>query len=115
MALHCLPVSPLLKSLSGSARLAPCEKVSFTLSLKALALQTIPSWDHTGVPIHFHSSIISGSASWIILLILANVVPRQSVRFAIRSSISSLAFIALLPPQLHNVMLSLIHISEPTR
>src|SRR3989454_12538715 len=37
IARHALPSRPALKSLSGSGRLAPWEKVSFTLSLWALA------------------------------------------------------------------------------
>jgi hypothetical protein len=68
-----------LKSLSGSGRLAPWEKVSFTLSLWALPTAMIPSRDHTGLPIHFHSSMISRSASRMLLRMLASVLPRQSV------------------------------------
>src|SRR5580704_3653547 len=62
IARHVPPPRPALKSLSGSGRLAPWEKVSFTLSLWALPTAIIPSRDHTGLPIHFHSSTISGSA-----------------------------------------------------
>lgn len=72
-------------------------KVNFTLFLNAFAKQTIPLSDQTGVPIHFHSSTISGSAARIIPRMLAKVVPRQSVRFEIRSSISSLAFFIVFP------------------
>ena len=47
-------------------------------------MQMMPSCDQTGVPIHFHSSTTSGSASLISLRILARVLPRQSPSSAIR-------------------------------
>src|ERR1700719_4929075 len=96
MARHALPPRPALNSLSGSGSLAPFEKVSFTLSLWALPTAIIPSRDHTGLPIHFHSSIISGSASRMFLRMLANVLPRQSVSCAISWSIRSDGFIGSL-------------------
>src|SRR5690349_6522568 len=43
----------------------------------------MPSCDHTGVPIHFHSSTTSGSASLMSLRILPRVSPRQSPSSAI--------------------------------
>src|SRR5580693_2757911 len=89
IARHVLPPKPALKSLSGSGRFAPWEKVIFTLSLWALATAIIPSRDHTGLPIHFHSSMISPSASRMLLRMLANVLPRQSVSPAISWSIST--------------------------
>src|SRR4029077_3906550 len=49
----------------------------------------IPSCDHMGVPIHFHSSTTSGSASLMSLRILLKVSPRQSPSSAILLSISS--------------------------
>src|SRR5258708_12381133 len=96
IARHELPPRPALKSLSGSGRLAPWEKVSLTLSLWALPTAIIPSRDHTGLPIHFHSSIISRSASRMLLRMLANVLPRQSVSPAISRSIRSDGFIGSL-------------------
>src|SRR6202049_4033354 len=87
-----LPSSPALKSLSGSGRCAPLAKVSFTFPLWALATAIIPSRDHTGLPIHFHSSIISRSAARMLLRTLANVLPRQSVISAISWSIRSDGF-----------------------
>src|SRR5579864_7385629 len=96
IARHALPARPALKSLSGSGRLAPWAKVSFTLSLWALATAIIPSRDHTGLPLHFHSSTISRSASRMLLRMLANVVPRQSVSFAMSSSIRSDGFMGSL-------------------
>src|SRR5215468_2058982 len=93
IARHTLPPRPALKSLSGSGSLAPLEKVSFTLSLWALPTAIIPSRDHTGLPIHFHSSIISRSASRMLFRILANTLPRQSVSCAISWSIRSDGFI----------------------
>src|ERR1700678_3323326 len=89
IARHTLPSRPALKSLSGSGRLAPWEKVSFTFPLWALATAIIPSRDHTGLPIHFHSSVISRSAARMLLRTLAKVLPRQSVSFAISWSIRS--------------------------
>src|SRR5271169_2820055 len=100
IARHVLPPKPLLKSLSGSGRLAPWEKVSFTLSLWALPTAMIPSRDHTGLPIHFHSSMISRSASRMLLRMLASVLPRQSVSPAISWSIRSDGFIGFLCLQL---------------
>src|SRR5207249_3520695 len=43
----------------------------------------MPSCDQTGVPIHFHSSTTSGSASLMRLRILPRVSPRQSPSSAI--------------------------------
>ena len=71
-----------------------CSDNAITLSLKAFAIQTIPLCDQTGVPIHFHSSTTSGSASWVILRMFLNVAPRQSGRFSTKPSISLLAFIS---------------------
>jgi hypothetical protein len=58
-----------LKSLFGSSIEAPRKNVSFTTCLYDSPVQTPPSCDQTGVPpdvgfSHFHSSSISGSASW---------------------------------------------------
>src|SRR5260370_17030424 len=49
----------------------------------------MPSCDQTGVPIHFHSSTTSGSASLMSLRILLRVSPRQSPSSAILFEISS--------------------------
>src|SRR5689334_565596 len=49
----------------------------------------MPAWDQIGVPIHFHSSTTSGSASWMIPRTFASVLPRQSPSSLIRSSISA--------------------------
>src|SRR5580700_829867 len=89
IARRALPSRPALKSRSGSGRPAPWEKVSFTFPLWALATAIIPSRDHTGLPIHFHSSMISGSASRMILRMPAKVSRRQSVSPAINWSICS--------------------------
>src|SRR5713226_4736090 len=99
IARHALPPRPALKSLSGSGRLAPWEKVSFILSLCALPTAIIPSRDHTGLPIHFHSSMISRSASRMVLRTLASVFPRQSVSPRISWSIRSDGFIGSLSLQ----------------
>src|SRR5580700_9336752 len=99
IARHALPPRPALKSWSGSGRLAPWEKVSFTLSLWAFPTAIIPSRDHTGLPIHFHSSMISRSASRMLLRMLASVLPRQSVSPSISWSIRSDGFIGSLSLQ----------------
>ena len=52
-------------------------------------MQMMPSCDQTGVPIHFHSSTTSGSASLMSLRILLRVSPRQSPSSAILFEMSS--------------------------
>jgi len=52
-------------------------------------VQTMPPWDQMGVPIHFHSSRISGSASCTISRTFASVFPRQSPSSLILSSINA--------------------------
>jgi hypothetical protein len=52
-------------------------------------VQMMPSCDQTGVPIHFHSSTTSGSASLMSRRILARVSPRQSPSSAILFEMSS--------------------------
>src|SRR5438034_11779020 len=49
----------------------------------------MPSCDQIGVPIHFHSSTTSGSASLMSLRILLRVSPRQSPSSAILLEMSS--------------------------
>src|ERR1700752_808507 len=49
----------------------------------------MPSCDQTGVPIHFHSSTASGSASLMSLRILLRVSPRQSPSSSILFEMSS--------------------------
>src|SRR4051812_10203111 len=49
----------------------------------------MPPWDQMGVPIHFHSSTISGSAWCTILRTFASIFPRQSPRSLILWSISA--------------------------
>jgi hypothetical protein len=71
-------------------------KGKLDLSLWALPTAIIPSRDHTGLPIHFHSSMISRSAARILLRMLASVLPRQSVSPAISRSIRSDGFIGSL-------------------
>src|SRR3954470_14267839 len=83
MARLTLPSRLELKSFAGSFKDAPLKKVSFTTDLYDSPVQMPPSWDHTGVPIHFHSSTTSGSASRMRSRILVRVSPRQSVSAAI--------------------------------
>src|SRR5688572_14321004 len=79
-----------LNSRDGSGRLAPLANVSFTTSLYASPVQTIPPWDHTGTPdgfvglTHLHSSVISGSASRISARMRASVSPRHPPRSRMR-------------------------------
>src|SRR5262249_59444518 len=77
-----------LKSLAGSCNAAPLAKVNFTLDLYDSPVQMMPSCDHTGVPIHFHSSTTFGSAALMSLRIRLKVFPRQSPSSAIFLSIS---------------------------
>src|SRR5207253_4074541 len=51
----------------------------------------MPSCDQIGVPIHFHSSTTSGSASLMSWRILLRVFPRQSPSSAILFEMSSAA------------------------
>src|SRR6185369_14418351 len=88
MARRRLPSRLELKSLARSFKKAPLKKVSFTAALYDSPVQMPPSWDQTGVPIHFTSSRTSGSASLMRARILASVSPLQSPSAAILSLIS---------------------------
>src|SRR5215469_15211741 len=46
-------------------------------------------WDHVGVPLHFHSSTISGSTWRTIARTFASIFPRQSPSSLILSSINA--------------------------
>src|ERR1051325_310989 len=61
----------------GSSNAAPLAKVILTTFLYVSPVQTMPPCDQVGVPIHFHSSTISGSASCTIFRTFARVFPRQ--------------------------------------
>src|SRR5215470_17279767 len=73
----------------GSFNAAPLANVILTTSLYVSPVQTMPPWDQTGVPLHFHSSTISGSASWTISRTFASIFPRQSPSSLILSSINA--------------------------
>ena len=60
-----------------------------TTFLYVSPVQTMPPWDQTGVPLHFHSSTISGSASCMISRTFASIFPRQSPSSLILSSINA--------------------------
>src|SRR4051795_10807961 len=77
-----------LKSFAGSFSDAPLKNVSFTTDLYDSPVQMPPSCDQTGVPIHFHSSRTSGSASFMSARTLASVLPLQSPSSAILSLMS---------------------------
>src|SRR5207253_6408816 len=88
IALRVLPSKLELKRRDGSGILAPRANVSFTTFVYASPVQTIPWCDQTGVPLHFHSSVISGSASRISARMRARVSPRHPPRSRIRWSMS---------------------------
>src|SRR6266536_2015540 len=62
----------------GSFNAAPLGNVILTTFLYVSPVQTMPPWDQMGVPIHFHSSTISGSALCMMSRTFASVFPRQS-------------------------------------
>src|SRR5205809_795570 len=62
MARLVLPSRLELKRPEGSSNEAPLAKVIFTTFLYVSQVQIIPACDHTGTPLHFHSSTASGSA-----------------------------------------------------
>src|SRR6185436_16541818 len=88
MARLVLPSRLELKRSEGSSNEAPLAKVIFTTFLYVSPVQINPSWDHTGTPLHFHSSTTSGSACLINVRSLASIVPRQSFSSLILSSIN---------------------------
>src|SRR5205807_6683404 len=79
MARLVLPSRLELKRPEGSASEAPLAKVIFTTFLYISPVQIIPACDHTGTPLHFHSSSASGSACLIRARSRASVSPRQSL------------------------------------
>src|SRR3954467_482690 len=97
-----LPSRLELKSFFGSSIDAPRKNVSFTTCLYASPVQTPPACDQTGVPpdfgfSHFHSSTMSGSASWMSWRTCARVCPRQSSSSSIRLVILAEAVSSLMP------------------
>src|SRR5664279_1500847 len=78
-----------LKRPEGSFRAAPLAKVIFTTFLYVSPVQNIPACDHTGTPLHFHSSTTSGSACLMRIRTRASVSPRQSLSSLILASVSS--------------------------
>src|SRR6266536_26517 len=89
MARLALPSRLELKRPEGSFREAPLAKVIFTTFLYVSPVQISPSCDQTGVPLHFHSSATSGSASLIRARSRESISPLQSPRSSILASISS--------------------------
>src|SRR5436309_1905079 len=73
----------------GSFNAAPLPNVILTTFLYVSPVQMMPPWEKTGVPIHFHSSTISGSASCMISRTFASVFPRQSPSSLIFSSMNA--------------------------
>src|SRR5438132_12785514 len=89
MARLTLPSRLELKSPEGSLREAPLAKVIFTTFLYVSPVQISPLCDQTGVPLHFHSSATSRSASMIRARSRESISPLQSPRSSILASISS--------------------------
>src|SRR5262244_2613906 len=89
MARLVFPARPELNRPEGSFNAAPFANVILTTFLYVSPVQTMPPWDQTGVPLHFHSSAISGSAWCTILRTFASVFPRQSPSSLILSSINA--------------------------
>src|SRR2546427_3245176 len=79
MARLVLPLRLELKRPEGSSNEAPLAKVIFTTLLYVSPVQIIPACDHTGTPLHFHSSTTSGSACLMRIRTRASVSPRQSL------------------------------------
>src|SRR5438034_3496846 len=73
----------------GSFSAAPFANVIWTTFLYVSPVHTTPPWEKTGVPIHFHSSTISGSAWCMIARTFASVFPRQSPSSLIFSSMNA--------------------------
>src|SRR6476619_7001225 len=88
MARLVLPSRLALKRPEGSSSEAPLAKVIFTTALYVSPVQMIPACDHTGTPLHFHSSTTSGSACLMRIRTRASVSPRQSLSSWILASIS---------------------------
>src|SRR5438270_8246575 len=89
MARLVLPSRLELKRPEGSFREAPLAKVILTTFLYVSPVQISPLCDHTGVPLHFHSSATSGSASLIRARSRESISPLQSPSSSILASISS--------------------------
>src|SRR5437763_10374278 len=89
MARLALPSRLELKRPEGSFREAPLAKVIFTTFLYVSPVQISPLCDQTGVPLHFHSSATSGSASLIRARSRESISPLQSPSSSILASMSS--------------------------
>src|SRR5215471_17222711 len=89
MARQAFPSRLALNRLEGSFNAAPLENVILTTFVYVSPVHTMPPWDQMGVPLHFHSSTISGSASCTISRTFASVFPRQSPSSLIFSSINA--------------------------
>src|ERR1700678_3011620 len=72
----------------GSFNAAPLANVILTTFLYVSAVHTMPPWEKTGTPLHFHSSTISGSAWCMIWRTFASIFPRQSPSSLIFSSMN---------------------------
>src|SRR6202163_4654853 len=88
MARLVLPSRLELKRPVGSSNEGPLAKVIFTTFLYVSPVQIIPACDHTGTPLHFHSSTTSGSACLMRARTWESVLPLQSSSSLILASIS---------------------------
>src|SRR4029077_21166992 len=89
MARLVLPSRLELKRPEGSCNEAPLAKVIFTTFLYVSPVQIIPTCDHTGTPLHLHSSTTSGSACLMRIRTRASASLRQSLSSLILASNSS--------------------------
>src|SRR5262249_20786399 len=89
MARLVLPSRLELKRRDGSSNEAPLAKVIFTMLLYVSPVQMMPACDHTGTPLHFHSSRTSGSGCLMSIRTRASTSPRQSPSSLILASISA--------------------------
>src|SRR4029434_4792853 len=88
MARLVLPSRLELKRPEGSSSEAPLAKVIFTTLLYVSPVHIIPACDHTGTPLHFHSSTTSGSACLMRVWAREGVSPPQSLSSLLLASIS---------------------------
>src|SRR6516225_9656239 len=89
MARRVLPSRLELNRPEGSFSEAPLAKVTFTTLLYVSPVQIIPSWYHTGTPLHFHSSTTLGSACLMSFLMRESISLRQSPSSSILASMSA--------------------------
>src|SRR5207244_2313251 len=117
MARLVLPSRLELKRPEGSLSEAPLAKVIFTTVLYVSPVQIIPACDHTGTPLHFHSSTTSGVG-----LLDENSDPSERLAppitqlldsriYQLRGRVSSFSFLRAARPLLHGLLSLARHLS----